>query len=80
MNAKSSDRRDRLIGRITEYLAGGGLFNPELANHDAVRELLIETRDYFLSQTYWPQGGPGTQEGIHRPQQIKMPDWKRRLR
>lgn len=34
-----------LAQRITDYLAGGGLFNPELANHDAVRDLLIECRD-----------------------------------
>ncbi len=31
--------------RITEYLASGGLFNPELANHEAVRDLLIDARD-----------------------------------
>lgn len=30
--------------RITAYLASGGLFNPELANHDAVRDLLIDAR------------------------------------
>ena len=35
--------------RITAYLCTGGLFNPELANHDAVRNLLIDCRD-FLSQ------------------------------
>ena len=34
-----------LVQRITDYLAGGGLFNPELANHEAVRDLLIECRD-----------------------------------
>lgn len=34
-----------LAQRITDYLSGGGLFNPELANHDAVRDLLIECRD-----------------------------------
>lgn len=33
-----------LITRITDYLAMGGLFNPELANHIAVRDLLIECR------------------------------------
>ena len=32
-------------GEITNYLASGGLFNPELANHDEVRNLLIELRD-----------------------------------
>ena len=34
-----------VIDRITAYLTGGGLFNPELANHDAVRDLLIDARD-----------------------------------
>ena len=30
--------------RVTVYLSGGGLFNPELANHDAVRDLIIDLR------------------------------------
>lgn len=30
--------------RITAYLTGGGFFNPEFANHDAVRDLLIDCR------------------------------------
>lgn len=30
--------------RLTEYLALGGLFNPELMNHDKVRDLLIDLR------------------------------------
>lgn len=30
--------------RITAYLSGGGLFNPELADHEAVRDLLIDCR------------------------------------
>jgi hypothetical protein len=34
-----------LIQRITNYLSGGGLFNPEMANHEAVRDLLIDCRD-----------------------------------
>jgi len=34
-----------LITRITDYLSMGGLFNPELANHLAVRDLLIECRE-----------------------------------
>jgi hypothetical protein len=37
--------RTDLPARITEYLATGGLFNPELANHDMVRDLMIECRD-----------------------------------
>jgi hypothetical protein len=36
--------REALCERITAYLAGGGLFNPELADHTAVRDLLIECR------------------------------------
>ena len=31
--------------RITDYLAGGGLFNPEMAIHDRVRDLLIDCRE-----------------------------------
>ncbi len=31
--------------RINEYLESGGLFNPEMALHDRVRDLLIEIRD-----------------------------------
>jgi hypothetical protein len=34
-----------IVQRITDYLSGGGLFNPEMANHDAVRDLLIDCRD-----------------------------------
>ena len=36
--------KEALIKRIEEYLSGGGLFNPEMANHIAVRDLLIECR------------------------------------
>lgn len=35
-----------IVQRITDYLASGGLFNPELAHHDAVRDLLMDCRDY----------------------------------
>lgn len=34
----------KTIEDIDAYLTGGGLFNPELANHDAVRDLLIAAR------------------------------------
>lgn len=39
-----SDTSCTVEQRITDYLASGGLFNPELANHDAVRDLLIDAR------------------------------------
>jgi hypothetical protein len=39
------DRIEELSVRITDYLAMGGLFNPELANHLAVRDLLMDLRE-----------------------------------
>jgi hypothetical protein len=40
-----NDRVKELSDRITAYLSSGGLYNPELANHLAVRDLLIECRE-----------------------------------
>jgi len=40
-----NERNKQLVDKITEYLSTGGLFNPELANHDVVRDLLIECRE-----------------------------------
>ena len=40
-----NNRIKKLSDRITDYLAMGGLFNPELANHLAVRDLLMECRE-----------------------------------
>lgn len=37
-----------VIQRINDYLYSGGAFNPELANHDAVRDLLIDCREVLL--------------------------------
>jgi hypothetical protein len=39
---------NNLPNRITEYLANGGLFNPEHMNHEEVRNLLIEIREYLM--------------------------------
>ncbi len=41
------ETREQLVEEITYYLCAGGLFNPELANHEVVRDLLIKTRDYL---------------------------------
>lgn len=38
-----------VIGRCTEYLACGGLFNPELANHDAVSMLVRDARAALMA-------------------------------
>lgn len=40
-----SERAGEILGRIQQYLVMGGLFNPELANHDAVSRLAIDARD-----------------------------------
>lgn len=46
-----NDKTQELIDRITAYLWNGGLFNPELANHIAVRDLLIDCREVLNEQT-----------------------------
>lgn len=40
-----NDRVKELSDRITAYLFNGGLFNPELANHIDVRDMLMECRE-----------------------------------
>ena len=45
------DSREAMRGiclRITDYLVSGGMFNPELANHDAVRDLLVDAREELM--------------------------------
>lgn len=42
-----------IIAKITEYLSVGGLFNPELMEHDKVRDLLIECRNLLIDMTGW---------------------------
>ena len=37
----------KVVERINEYLYTGGLFNPELADHDKVRMLILDCRDYI---------------------------------
>ena len=34
-----------MIDKITEYLSSGGYFNPELMEHDKVRDLLMDIRE-----------------------------------
>jgi hypothetical protein len=46
-----NERIKQLSDRITAYLFNGGLFNPELANHLAVRDLLMECREAFDERT-----------------------------
>lgn len=34
-----------ILERIQSYLSNGGLFNPELMEHDKVRDLIMECRE-----------------------------------
>ena len=45
---------EELLARIQDYLSMGGLFNPELADHFAVRDLLIDIRDTLDGNTTLP--------------------------
>jgi hypothetical protein len=36
-----------LLERIREYLTLGGLFNPEMMEHDKVRDLIMDCREYI---------------------------------
>lgn len=40
---------DELLGRIRHFLSGGGAFYPELTDHKAVRDLLMDCRDWIQS-------------------------------
>lgn len=39
--------QEQLSDHITGYLVSGGLFNPELMEHDKVRNLLIDCREFL---------------------------------
>ena len=39
------EEKTEAIQKINEYLANGGLFNPELMDPQAVRDMLLEVRD-----------------------------------
>lgn len=42
---------NELVERITSYLTCGGMFNPEMAIHDAVSELLFDCREALTKPT-----------------------------
>jgi hypothetical protein len=44
LNEPASEQPQELEQRITAYLASGGLFNPEMMEHDKVRDLLLDCR------------------------------------
>lgn len=49
MNAPLSEEKKvwhrNVPSRVTEYLSAGGLWNPELMDHEEVRHMLIDARD-----------------------------------
>lgn len=45
-------QKNDLVKQINLYLSGGGLFNPELANHVEVRNLLIECREVLAQPEF----------------------------
>lgn len=47
-DARLAEIRAGLEEHITDYLSNGGLFNPELMDHAAVRDLLIDCRAALL--------------------------------
>lgn len=44
----SDTPRGNIEARIAEYLSTGGLFNPEFADHNAVRDLIIDCRKELI--------------------------------
>jgi len=45
-----------VLSRIQSYLGNGGLFNPEMMEHDKVRDLIIDCREY-IDKSLEPDGG-----------------------
>jgi len=42
--------KKELLARISDYLQSGGLFNPEMMEHDKVRALILDIRAYLLNE------------------------------
>lgn len=51
-----------LGARITEHMTTGGLFNPELAEHAKVRDLLLDCRRFVDDALAAPEPAEPTQE------------------
>jgi hypothetical protein len=50
LNAPAPISPNELCIRITDYLESGGTWNPESMEHDKVRDLLIDCRDYLAAR------------------------------
>ncbi len=62
--------------RITEYLTGGGLFNPEMADHEAVRDLLLDCRAGFKEQRAREASLRAEKEELRRERDAKDALWR----
>jgi hypothetical protein len=45
-----SEQPQELEKRISNYLSSGGLFNPELMEHEKVRDLIMDCRDELAAE------------------------------
>lgn len=46
--APVSTAKATILGRLDSYFGNGGLFNPEMMDHDKVRDLLRDCRAYII--------------------------------
>ena len=58
--------------RITDYLSAGGLFNPEFADHVAVRDLLIDCRKVLAQPEQEPVAWMHVQGNFEEPSFRKL--------
>ena len=49
-NNKLKDKRIELLNGIYNYFNNGGFFNPEMMQHDKVRNMLLEIRTYLETE------------------------------
>lgn len=69
----SVEKRIELVNRITNYLATGGLWNPEMMEPERVRDILIECRDALA-----PLPTPASEQGAWTlPEPPKGRAWHR---
>lgn len=54
MSEPDPEPGEMLVSRANEYLQLGGLFNPEMMDHDKVRDLIIDMRDALASRGATP--------------------------
>jgi hypothetical protein len=45
---RDESEHKKICAKIQNYLSNGGLFNPELMDHENVRDMIIEIRDYLI--------------------------------